>query len=160
MADIETGHKWWIRYVGVPLVVALLGLLVFLMRPKDSVIKVPRAEDSQRTDKPETVEVAADAVHVQSTDELYVVDEHNHTFTKDVRVRKNSVFTAKWDARQSSSGQLHLLILGNNGRILVNTKVGQMGQQGVRSDDPITLKIAEEYAGKLRPIKTLPVQMF
>jgi hypothetical protein len=160
MADIETGHRWWIRYVVVPLVVALVGGLVFLNRANKSVIKVPHPTSEENAEKSESVEVTATAVGMQAADDLYVVDEHGNSFLKDVKVRRGSVFTAKWDTRDASTGQVHFLLLGTNGHLLVNTKVGQKGQQKISSDDPITVKLAEEHSGKLRLIKAMSVQVY
>jgi hypothetical protein len=93
-------------------------------------------------------------------DELYIVDEHDTTLVKDVRVRKGSEFTVKWDARDSSTGPLHLLLFGDHGHKLMDNKVGQVGLQRVSSEYPITLQLVEEYGGKRRLIKGLPVQVF
>jgi hypothetical protein len=79
---------------------------------------------------------------------------------KDARVRKGSVFTVKWDARDVSSGQLHLLLLGANGKAIMDRKVGQMGLQKVSSDYRIALQLVEDYNGEKRLIKALPVQVF
>jgi hypothetical protein len=160
MGEIETGHKWWIRYVIVPLCVAAIGvILIVLNHSTDSVYKVPPQTTSE-DETTETVEATGTNVEITAPDELYIVDEHKKDLVKDARVRKGSVFTVKWDARDVSSGQLHLLLLGANGKAIMDKKVGQMGLQKMSSDYRIAFQLVEDYNGKKRLIKALPVQVF
>jgi hypothetical protein len=161
MSEIETGHKWWIRYVIVPLCVAVVGvILIALNHSANSVYKVPPQTTSREEEQTETLPATVPNVEITALDELYIVDEHEKALVKDARVRKGSVFTVKWDGRDVSSGQLHLLILGANGNTVMDRKVGQMGLQKVSSDYRIAFKLVEDYNGKQRLIKELPVQIF
>lgn len=166
MGEIETGHKWWVRYVVVPLIVGMAAVVAVFFKPSDTAtFRVPSptsyGSDKQiETTLEGTVEVTASSPEVVTLDELYVVDEHDTSLVKDVRVRKGSEFVVKWDARDSSTGQLHLVLLGDHDHTILDKKVGQMGLQKVSSEYPILFQLIEEYGGKRRLIKALPVQVF
>jgi hypothetical protein len=69
MGEIEAGHKWWIRYVIVPLCVAAIGvILIVLNHSTDSVYKVPPQTTSAEEEKTETVEATGTNVEIAALD--------------------------------------------------------------------------------------------
>jgi len=76
---------------------------IFKVPPPD----VPTAAASDTTTQ--TIDVTAETPQLIALGSLYVEDENQNAFSDHAKVRKGSVFTVKWDARDTSSEQLHLL---------------------------------------------------
>jgi hypothetical protein len=148
-------------------VVGLLATLIFGVYPiiHPPVFKVPAPESALGDSQPDTtttesVEITAQNPELIALGELYIEDEHNNPFVQSARVRKGSVFSVRWDGRDVSSGPLHLLLRDENGKTIMDKGVEQMGVQRISSDYPISVQLLEEYNGKKRLIKALPVKVF
>ena len=62
MADNETGHRWWIRYVVVPIVVVILAALLQTVRPATKESPTAPQVTAQERDAKDSVPTRRDSV--------------------------------------------------------------------------------------------------
>lgn len=156
----ETKRKSWTEYALATLAVAIVLISVSIYSA-NSVFKIPTPSTAQGIDPTlATIKVDALSNKAASSRYLYIVDENGNALLNDVRVRKGSVFTIKWDTTSWSSGKSHLLLLDSNQHEIMDKRVSEKSGQKISSDYPFLIKFYEEYRGQNRLIRDVPVQVF